>query len=70
MRKYIRSYFNKYKWGNLEFKNNCIKTTEEKSDDSDNRIVNLTNSQAFVSSFFNSKSVYKGLLLWLDRIIK
>jgi hypothetical protein len=64
MRKYIRSYFNKYKWGNLEFKNNCIKTTEEKSDDSDNRIVNLTNSQAFVSSFFNSKSVYKGLLLW------
>jgi len=61
MRQYIRNYFDKNKWTNLVFKNNCEKSTQDKSDD---RIVNLTNSQAFVSSFFNSKSCYKGLLLW------
>ena len=58
MRKYIRRYFNELKWKNLEFKNVCD-TSQNPS-----RIVSLNNSQQFVSNFFTSSSVYKGMLFW------
>jgi hypothetical protein len=61
MRKYVRKYFNKLKWSNLEFKNMCLGDDKEKKND---RIVSLSNSQAFVSNYFNSKSCYKGILFW------
>jgi hypothetical protein len=60
MRKYIRRYFNDLKWKNLEFKNSCV--------NNDNivktRFATLNNSQQFVSKYFNSSSIYKGILFW------
>jgi len=61
MRKYIRKYFKQLKWKDLEFKNGCISENKETKD---NRFVNLNNSQEFVSEFFNSSSIYKGILFW------
>ena len=58
MRKYIRRYFNELKWKNLEFKNVCDTSQNP------NRIVSLNNSQQFVSNFFTSSSLYKGMLFW------
>jgi len=60
MRKYIRRYFNELKWKNLKFENNCISNNNQVP----SRIVSLNNSQAFVSNFFTSKSIYKGILYW------
>ncbi len=62
MRKYIRKNFNNLKWGNLDFKNMCVSDGNDKKDT--NRIVTLSNSQAFVSNYFNSSSCYKGILFW------
>jgi len=59
MRKYIRRYYKDYKWKNLEFKNGCVNNQIVK-----NRIATLNNSQEFVSEFFNSSSIYKGILFW------
>jgi superfamily II DNA or RNA helicase len=60
MRKYIRKYYNDYKWQNIKFENLCINDdTKEES-----RIVTLSNSQNFISNFFVSSSYYKGILLW------
>jgi superfamily II DNA or RNA helicase len=61
MRKYIRKYYNEYKWNNVEFENLCIPKIE---DTKQTRIVELTNSQLFVSNFFISSSPYKGILFW------
>ena len=60
MRKYIRKYFNDMKWKNLEFKNACDSPVNV----ANNRFVSLNNSQQFVSNFFNSSSIYKGMLFW------
>jgi len=62
MRKYTRKYFSNYKWTNLTFENKCI--TPAVPNVANNRIVNLSNSQAFVSNFFTAKSAYKGILFW------
>ena len=62
MRKYTRKYFNNYKWTNLVFENKCIETQQGNA--VNNRIVTLSNSQAFVSNFFTAKSAYKGILFW------
>lgn len=62
MRKYTRKYFNNYKWTNLIFENKCI--TPAVPNVANNRIVSLSNSQAFVSNFFTAKSAYKGILFW------
>ena len=61
MRIYVRKFYNDCKWSNLKFKNKCISSDEDKPP---NRIVNLTNSQKFVSRFFNPSSIYKGILFW------
>ena len=61
MRKYTRKFFKDYKWSNLVFENKCVTPTEAINN---NRIVNLSNSQAFVSNFFTAKSSYKGILFW------
>ena len=67
MRQYVRKFYSDCKWSNLKFKNKCISkisnsnSSEEKKQ---KRIVNLTNSQKFVSRFFNPSSIYKGILLW------
>ena len=60
MRKYIRRYFNDFKWKNLEFKNGCVNNTENIK----SRFATLNNSQQFVSEYFNSSSIYKGILFW------
>ena len=60
MRKYIRRYFNHLKWKNLEFKNGCINNENIAK----NRFATLNNSQQFVSEYFNSSSIYKGILFW------
>ena len=60
MRKYIRRYFKDYKWKNLEFKNGCVNNQEVAK----SRIATLNNSQEFVSEFFNTSSIYKGILFW------
>ena len=60
MRKYIRRYFNDYKWKNLEFKNGCVNN----GDIVKSRFATLNNSQQFVSEYFNSSSIYKGILFW------
>ena len=39
-------------------------TREDKKDNKKSKIVNLTNSQKFVSSFFTPDSIYKGILFW------
>jgi len=59
MRKYIRKYFNIYKWTNLKFENKCVDTSTVTK-----RIVDLNNSQLFVSNFFTNNSSYKGILFW------
>jgi len=66
MREYVKLNFNNLKWSNLIFKNDCIKTLDNKNEnkDKDNRIITLDNSQNFISNFFTSKSIYKGFLLW------
>jgi len=61
MRKYTRKFFKEYKWTNLVFENKCITPADAINN---NRIVNLSNSQAFVSNFFTAKSAYKGILFW------
>ena len=61
MRKYIRKYYNDFKWNNVKFENLCIPKID---DIKQNRIVELTNSQLFVSNFFTSSSPYKGILFW------
>ena len=60
MRKYIRRYFNDFKWKNLEFKNGCMNNGEIVK----SRFATLNNSQQFVSEYFNSSSIYKGILFW------
>jgi hypothetical protein len=60
MRKYIRKYFKDYKWKNLEFKNGCVNNQEIAK----SRIATLNNSQEFVSDFFNTSNIYKGILFW------
>lgn len=60
MRKYIRRYFNDFKWKNLEFKNGCVNN----GDIVKSRFATLNNSQQFVSEYFNSSSIYKGILFW------
>jgi len=60
MRKYIRRYFNDLKWKNLEFKNGCVNNTDVVK----SRFATLNNSQQFVSEYFNSSSIYKGILFW------
>ncbi len=65
MRKYVRRYFNNLKWANLQFKNNCVlPPTNDEDKKDDGRIIELNNSQKFVSEYFTSKSPYKGILLW------
>ncbi len=64
MRKYIRKYFNHLKWSNLQFKNNCVLPPPTDGDKNNGRIVQLNNSQQFVSEYFTSKSPYKGILFW------
>jgi superfamily II DNA or RNA helicase len=61
MRKYIRKYYNDFKWNNVQFENLCIPKIDLNKQ---NRIVELTNSQLFVSNFFTSSSPYKGILFW------
>lgn len=63
MRRYIRKYFNKYKWTNLIFKSNC-ETPTINSKNKNDRILKLENNQEFVSTFFNVDSCYKGILFW------
>ena len=58
MRHYIRKFYKKLKWVNIELKNDCIK----KEDNS--RIAKLDNTQQFISNFFTADSCYKGMLLW------
>lgn len=58
MRHYIRKFYKKLKWVNVELKNDCIK----KQDNS--RIAKLDNTQQFISNFFTADSCYKGMLLW------
>jgi hypothetical protein len=60
MRKYIRRYFNDLKWKNLEFINGCVNNTDAIK----SRFATLNNSQQFVSEYFNSSSIYKGILFW------
>ena len=62
MRQYIRKYFREYKWSKLEFKNECVSLTNP--NEKPKRIVDLSNSQLFVSNFFNAYSSYKGILFW------
>ena len=61
MRRYVRKFYSDCKWANLEFKNKCI---SDEDDDKPKRIIDLTNSQKFVSRFFNPDSIYKGILFW------
>ena len=61
MRLFIRKNFSHLKWTNVELKNDCIKDKENKKE---NRIITLGNSQEFVSNFFTSSSLYKGILFW------
>ncbi len=60
MRKYIRSYYKDLKWKDLEFKNGCLSNGEIVK----SRIATLNNSQNFVSEYFKSSSIYKGILFW------
>jgi hypothetical protein len=60
MRKYVRKYFKQYKWSNIIFENKCINDANIIP----KRIVDLNNSQQFISNFFTADSVYKGILLW------
>jgi sRNA-binding protein len=62
MRKYIRKYFRIYKWTNIKFANGCVKKDEENKPKK--RVVDLTNSQLFVSNFMTAESSYKGILFW------
>jgi hypothetical protein len=64
MRKYVRRYFNHLKWNNLQFKNNCVLPPTTDENKKEGRIIELNNSQKFVSEYFNSKSPYKGILFW------
>jgi len=61
MRLYIRKKFNYLKWTNIELKNDCIYNNNEKDK---NRIITLGNTQEFVSNFFTSSSLFKGILFW------
>ena len=60
MRKYIRRYFKDLKWKDLEFKNGCVSNGEIVK----SRFATLNNSQNFVSEYFRSSSIYKGILFW------
>ena len=62
MRTYIRKFFKDYKWTNLSFKNECIDT--KNPNQAPKRIVDLSNSQLFVSNYFTANSSYKGILFW------
>lgn len=59
MRKYIRERFMQYKWDNIVFENKC-NIEQDKQD----RILQYTPTQEFVSKYFNRSSANKGLLLW------
>ncbi len=61
MRKYIRKYFKHLKWSKIDFKSDCDKPKDKTKN---SRLLTLNNSQEFISNFFNSKSCYKGMLLW------
>ncbi len=63
MRKYVRKYFKVYKWTNIKFENLCISDSNNNPNQK-SRIVQLNNSQLFVSNFFTSQSPYKGILFW------
>jgi superfamily II DNA or RNA helicase len=60
MRKYIRKYYKDLKWKDLEFKNGCLNNGEIVK----SRFATLNNSQNFVSEYFKSSSIYKGILFW------
>jgi hypothetical protein len=60
MRKYIRKYYKDLKWKDLEFKNGCLNNGEIVK----SRFATLNNSQNFVSEYFKSCSIYKGILFW------
>ena len=60
MRKYIRRYFKDLKWKDLEFENGCVNNVNNVK----SRFATLNNSQQFVSEYFNSSSIYKGILFW------
>lgn len=62
MRLFIRKNFNYLKWTNIELKNDCI--NKQSDIKNENRIITLGNSQEFVSKFFTSSSLYKGILFW------
>jgi superfamily II DNA or RNA helicase len=63
MRKYIREKFSKQIWGQFSFENKCVENKEENKE-GNNRIVEYTPTQAFVSKYFTHSSAHKGLLLW------
>lgn len=63
MRKYIQKIYNKYTWDNIKFENLCL-NKDILPDKKDSRIIEFTQTQEFVSRYFNKSTFSKGMLLW------
>jgi len=59
--KYVNKMFKKYKYEPIKIENNCIKKNDSNIDE---RIVNFTKSQEFVTNYFTPNHFGKGLLVW------
>jgi hypothetical protein len=63
--KHINKLFKKYKYDPLKIENQCV---DKPASDGDNknrdRIVDLTPSQGFISSYFTPQRKNKGMLVW------
>ena len=62
MKKYISKYYKNFKWDNIVFENKCIENIPDLN--KKDRIIKFNKTQDFISTYFNSKSPYNGILLW------
>lgn len=61
---YINKTFAKYKYDPIKVTNLCDAPADSASKDKDERLVDYTNSQAFVTNYFTPQNFTKGLLVW------
>ena len=63
-RKYINKTFKKFKYEPFKVVNNCEKKSNSTSSPLDDRLVNFTESQSFISNYFTPHRSMKGMLIW------
>ena len=64
MRKFITANYSKYAWDNVVMKNGCVPNGGLPTQSKTGNIVEFSKTQDFVRNYFNSESVYKGMLLF------